>query len=58
MQGLAARDVRITSGRQDGNRAWLEFTATEGGAPRVGNAEMRREGERWFVVSESTRDPD
>ena len=58
MQGLAARDVRITGGRQDGDRAWLEFTASEGGAPRVGSAEMRREGERWFVVSERTRDPD
>lgn len=58
MQGLAARDVRITGGRQDGDRAWLDFTATEGGAPRVGSAELRREGERWFVVSERTRDPD
>ncbi|MBC7991015.1 MAG: hypothetical protein H7Y19_15740 [Luteimonas sp.] len=58
MQGLTARDVRITGGRQDGDRAWLDFTATEGGEPRAGSAEMRREGERWFIVSESTRPPD
>jgi len=58
MQALTARDVRFTGGRQDGDRAWLEFTATEGGAPRVGSVEMRRQDGRWFVVSEKTRDPD
>lgn len=58
MQAITPRDVRIVGGRQDGERAWLEITATEDGQPRAGTVELRRQDGRWFVVKESTRGPD
>jgi hypothetical protein len=58
MQAMTAKDVRIKGGRIDGNRAWLEFDGTEGDLLRSGTVEMVREGGRWRVVSESTRDRD
>lgn len=58
VQAMAPTNVKITGGRQDGDKAWLEFTATEADSPRVGTAEMKREGGRWIMVKESTRDPD
>lgn len=57
-QAMSPSKVRITGGRQDGDRAWVEFSAVEAGSPRVGTAEMVREGGRWIMVKESTRDPD
>jgi hypothetical protein len=58
MKTMAPTDIRITGGRVDGDAAWVEFTAVEFGSPRAGTAEMIREDGRWFVKSESTRDPD
>jgi hypothetical protein len=58
MKTMAPTDIRITGGRVDGDAAWIEFTAVEFGSPRAGTAEMVREDGRWFVKSESTRDPD
>lgn len=57
-RALSPTKVKITGGRQDGDTAWVEFTALEGGAPRVGTAEMKREGTIWYMVRESTRGPD
>ncbi|TNJ35774.1 hypothetical protein [Arenimonas terrae] len=57
-QAMSPSKVKITGGRQDGDRAWVEFTAVEAGSPRVGTAEMVREGGRWIMLKESTRDPD
>jgi hypothetical protein len=56
-QAMSPSKVKITGGRQDGDRAWVEFTAVEADQPRVGTAEMKREGGRWIMVKESTRDP-
>lgn len=56
-QAMSPSKVKITGGRQDGDRAWVEFTAIEADSPRVGTAEMKREGGRWIMVRESTRDP-
>lgn len=56
-QAISPTKVKITGGRQDGDRAWVEFTAVESDTPRVGTAEMKREGGRWIMVKESTRDP-
>lgn len=58
VQALSPDDVRVVGGRQDGDRAWVEFTATEGGQPRAGTAEMKRVDGRWTLVEEATRDPD
>ena len=58
MQAMTAHDVRIKSGRIDGDKAWLEFDGTEGDAMRSGSVEMAKEGGKWRVVSESTRDRD
>ncbi|MFY2763687.1 hypothetical protein [Arenimonas sp. MALMAid1274] len=58
MQAMTPADVRVLGGRQDGDRAWLEFSATEAGQPRRGTAELKRESGRWITVRESTRDPD
>jgi hypothetical protein len=58
MQAMTAHDVKIKSGRIDGDKAWLEFDGTEGGTLRSGTVEMVREDGRWRVVSESTRDRD
>lgn len=58
MQAMTPEDVKVLGGRQDGDRAWLEFTATEGGQPRAGTVELKRESGRWVTVRESTRDPD
>jgi hypothetical protein len=58
MQAMTAHDVRIKSGRIDGDKAWLEFDGTEGDMPRSGTVEMVKEEGRWRVVSESTRDRD
>jgi hypothetical protein len=58
MQAMTAHDVKIKSGRIDGDKAWLEFDGTEGDALRSGTVEMVREDGRWRVVSESTRDRD
>lgn len=57
MQAMTPSKVRITGGRQDGDQAWLEFTAVEAGQPRAGTAEMARESGRWVLKRESTRDP-
>ena len=56
-QAMSPTRVEITGGRVHGDQAWVEFTAVEAGSPRVGTAEMRREGGRWIMVKESTRDP-
>jgi hypothetical protein len=58
MQAMTAHDVKIKSGRIDGDKAWLEFDGTEGDALRSGTVEMVKEEGRWRVVSESTRDRD
>ncbi|MGH8028607.1 MAG: hypothetical protein ACREO3_01600 [Arenimonas sp.] len=59
MQAMAAHDVRIKSGRIDGDKAWLEYDGTEGDdILRSGTVEMVREEGRWRVVSESSRDRD
>lgn len=58
MQAMSPTQVKISGGRMDGDKAWLEFTAVESGQPRAGTAEMHREGGRWILVKESTRDPD
>lgn len=58
MQAMSPTNVKISGGRQDGDKAWLEFTAVEAAQPRAGTAEMHREGGRWVLVKESTRDPD
>lgn len=58
-KSMSPGEVRITGGRQDGDRAWVDFTAVEDGKPRVGVAEMKQEaGGRWIMLVESTRDPD
>ncbi|OYX34682.1 MAG: hypothetical protein B7Y99_05135 [Caulobacterales bacterium 32-69-10] len=49
--------VHITGGRQDDDRAWVDFTAVEDGSPRVGVAEMKQQDGRWIMLVESTRDP-
>jgi len=56
-QAISPARVVITGGRQDGNRAWVEFTAVEEDQPRAGTAEMSFEGGRWIMMRESTRDP-
>jgi hypothetical protein len=58
LQAMAPSDVAITGGRIDGDTAWLEFTAVEFGAPRVGTATLERRDGVWVIVEESTRDPD
>lgn len=58
MQAMAPSDVVITGGRVDGDTAWVEFTAVEFEQPRVGTATLKKEGGRWVMVEESTRDPD
>jgi hypothetical protein len=58
MQAMTAQNVKIKSGRIDGDKAWLEFDGTEGDTLRSGTVEMVREAGRWSVVSESTRDRD
>ena len=57
-KAMAPTDVRISGGRVHGDRAWVEFSASEGGQPRIGTAEMVREAGRWFLTVESTRDPE
>lgn len=57
-KAMAPTDVHITGGRVHEDRAWVEFTATEGGQPRAGTAEMMREAGHWYLVTESTRDPE
>ena len=57
-KAMAPQDVNIRGGRMHGDRAWVEFSASEGGQPRVGTAEMARESGGWYLVAESTRDPD
>lgn len=57
-RALSPTKVRITGGRQHGDSAWVEFSALESGTPRVGTAEMKREGTVWYLVRESTRDPE
>lgn len=58
MQAMAPADVVVTGGRLDGDTAWLDFTATEGGQPRVGTAKLVKENGRWVMEEESTRDPE
>jgi hypothetical protein len=58
MKAMTAQNVKIKSGRIDGDKAWLEFDATEGDSLRSGTVEMVKEQGRWRVVSESTRDRD
>ena len=58
MQAMAPSDVKITGGRVDGDTAWVDFTATEFDQPRVGTATLKKEGGRWVMIEESTRDPD
>jgi hypothetical protein len=58
MQAMTAKNVTIKGGRVDGDKAWLEFDADEGGAPRSGTVEMAREDGVWRVLTESTRDRD
>ena len=58
MQAMTAKNVKIVGGRIDGDLAWLEFEAEEGGAPRSGTVEMKREDGIWRVLTESTRDRD
>jgi hypothetical protein len=56
-QAISPEQVRITGGRQDGDQAWIDFTAVEDGKARVGTAEMKLEAGRWIMIQESTRDP-
>ena len=58
MKAMAPTDIVVTGGRQDGNTAWLEFTAVEFGAPRAGTAKLEFRDERWVLVEEATRDPE
>lgn len=46
--------VDIQGGQQDGDRAWLDFTGTESGAPVTGSAEMVRSEGSWRVVKINT----
>ena len=58
LQAMTPSTVRIKGGRIDGDKAWLEFDAEEGGTPRSGTVEMSKVGGRWKVDKESTRDRD
>ena len=58
MQALTPHGVKLKGGRIDGDKAWVEFDATEGDALRSGTAEMARVDGRWRVTKESTRDRD
>lgn len=58
MQAMAPTDIVITGGRIDGDTAWVEFTATEFDSPRAGTATLKKEGGRWVMLEESTRDRD
>lgn len=57
VRAISPTQLKITGGRQDGERAWVEFTAVEGDDPRVGTAEMKMESGRWVMVQENTHDP-
>lgn len=57
VRAISPSQVTITGGRQDGENAWVEFTAVEGDQPRLGTAEMKLEAGRWVMVQENTRDP-
>lgn len=58
LKAMAPTDVVVTGGRQDGDTAWLEFTAVEFGSPRLGTATLEFRDDRWVMLEESTRDPD
>jgi hypothetical protein len=58
MQALTAQKVRLKGGRIDGDKAWIEFDAEEGGMPRSGTVEMARVDGKWRVLKESTWDRD
>jgi hypothetical protein len=58
MQALTPHDVKLKGGRIDGDKAWVEFDATEGGTLRSGTAEMARVDGKWRLIKESTRDRD
>ena len=56
MKAMAPTDIVVTRGRQDGNTAWLEFTAVEFGTPRAGTAKLEFRDDRWVMLEEATRD--
>lgn len=58
IRAISPTQVKVTGGRQEGERAWVEFTAMEGREARVGLAEMKLEGGRWVSVREDLRKPD
>src|SRR5688572_27291483 len=58
LQAMAPTDIVITGGRVDGDTAWLDFTANEFDQPRAGTAKLVKQGGRWVMMEESTRDPD
>lgn len=47
-------DVKISGGRQDGDKAWIDFTGAETGGKVTGTAMLTRSGGRWRVESTST----
>ncbi len=49
------KEIEITDGREDGDRAWIQFSGRENGAAIAGDAELHREDGRWYVSSINIR---
>ena len=55
MRSFAPQEMAITGGRVDGDRAWVEFIATQGGEPIAGTTELHLRDGRWYIDTETTR---
>lgn len=58
MQALTPSKVVVKGGRIDGDKAWLEIDAEEGGSPRSGTIDLAKVDGKWRVLREATRDRD